>query len=261
MKTNPVLEVENLSVEFGGVKALNQLSFSVQAGEVFTVVGPNGAGKSTLFNVISRFYQPSHGRVLVSGRDLARITAEGVAALGVARSFQNIELFEHATVLQNLLLGRHRHHKGYWWSDLFFLPATRAAEMAHRAAVEKVIDFLDLQSYRDKMILGLPYGVRKIVELGRALAMEPMLLLLDEPASGLSPEETQELGYWIEDLQKEWGVTVLMIEHDMLLVNQVSTRVLAIDHGAFLALGTPAEVAQNPEVIAAYLGEQVESVV
>ena len=249
-----LLEIKNATQKFGGVIAVNDVSLSVETGEVFALVGPNGAGKSTVFNLLSRFYTPVQGSITFDGQDLLKLPPDQVSSLGIARTFQNIELFEQATVLQNLLVGRHRHRKTNLLSEIIFTAGVRQEERKHRDAVEQVIDFLDLQAYRDKLISGLPYGVRKVVELGRALATQPKLLLLDEPASGLSVEETQDMAFWIEDIQKQMGITVLMVEHDMGLVSAVSNRVLALSDGKELATGTPAEVQSHPAVIEAYLG-------
>jgi len=254
-----LLQVESLSIAFGGVKAVDNVSFSVEPGEIFTIVGPNGAGKSTIFNLISRLYQPSSGRITFDGQDITALPAHEVASRGIARTFQNIELFDHSTVLQNLLIGRHSRGQTRWYEDILFLPKVRRAEREHRRIAEEVIDFLELAAYRDKLIAGLPYGIRKLVEIARALASEPRLILLDEPASGLSVEETVDMAWWIEDMQKDLGLTVLMVEHDMSLVSRVSNRVLAMAEGKPLALGSAAEVQAHPKVIEAYLGRQEAS--
>jgi branched-chain amino acid transport system ATP-binding protein len=247
-------QVENLAINFGGIRAVDDVSFTVQKGEVFTIIGPNGAGKTTIFNLVSRIYEPSAGRLLFEGRDITATPPHRIAELGIARTFQNIELFEHATLLQNLLLARHVHRKTGFFSELLFLPSVQRLEVEHREAVEKVIEFLDLQQYRDTLVVNLPYGVRKIAELARALCTDPKLLLLDEPSSGLNVEETDDMAFWIEDIKKLLGISVLMVEHNMKLVATVSDRVLALNYGRPLATGTPLEVQSNPEVIRAYLG-------
>ena len=249
-----MLEFDKVTLKFGGVIAVDEVSFDVEEGEVFALVGPNGAGKSTVFNLISRFHDPFEGDIRFNGESLLSHPAHDIARLGIARTFQNIELFEQATVLQNLLVGRHRHRKSNMVTEVLFSPFVRGEERRHREAVEKIIDFLDLQAYRDQFISGLPYGVRKVVEMGRALTVEPRLLLLDEPASGLSMEETRDVAFWIEDIKKQMGATVLMVEHDMHLVSSVSDRVLALADGRTLALGTPVEVQSHPAVIEAYIG-------
>jgi branched-chain amino acid transport system ATP-binding protein len=245
---------ENLSLHFGGLKAVNGVSFAAEKGEILSIIGPNGAGKSTIFNLISRIYRPTSGKIFFEDQDITEQPAYDIAGLGIARTFQNIELFENATVLSNLLVGRHRHCTTQLWQELLFLPSVRANEKVHRRRVEKVIEFLDLEPYRDKQIAGLPYGVRKVIELARALCSEPRLILLDEPSSGLNVEETDDMSFWIRDMRTELGITVLMVEHDMSLVNRVSDRVIALNSGRVLAMGTPAQVQQHPDVVAAYLG-------
>ena len=256
--TAPLLQARSLSVRFGGVLAVNEVSFDVQPGEVFTLIGPNGAGKTTVFNLISRIYTPTSGTISYTGAHgpltLTDMPPHQVAGAGIARTFQNIELFEHATVLHNLLIGCHTHRRSSPWQDILFTHRVREAELRAREQAEKVIDFLDLQHYRDTLVAGLPYGVRKVVELGRALCTQPELLFLDEPASGLNPEETRDLAFWIDDIRTELGITVVMVEHDMSLVSAVADRVVCMAQGRVLSEGTPTQVQSDPQVIAAYLG-------
>jgi len=249
-----VLSADQLTIRFGGLTAVDTVSFDVREREVYTIVGPNGAGKTTIFNMISRIYDPTDGRITFFGDDITDVPAHKVAGIGIARTFQNIELFEHASVLHNLLVGRHCKSHNNVFQELAFLPSVRKAELDHREKVEEVIDFLDLQPYRDQYIANLPYGVRKVVELGRALCTEPKLLLLDEPASGLNVEETENVAFWIDDIKNDLGITILMVEHDMSLVSEVSDRVLAMNDGKVIAEGTSSEVQSHPEVLRAYLG-------
>lgn len=249
-----LLSMRQMSLSFGGVHAVEDVSFDVRRGEVFSIIGPNGAGKTTLFNLISRLYDADEGQLFFENEDITRVPAHRIAELGIARTFQNTELFEHETVLRNLLIGRHVHRKTSVLAEMLFLPSVRRQELAFRAAVEDVIDLLDLRHYRDQLIGNLPYGVRKMVEVGRALCTNPKLLLLDEPSSGLNPEETQDLSFWLEDINEALGITVVMVEHDMNLVLQTSHRVMALADGHFLAVGTPREIQDRPEVVRAYLG-------
>ena len=244
----------DISINFGGIRAVDGVNFEVREGEVFTIIGPNGAGKTTIFNLVSRIYEVSSGQLIYLDQDITRVPPHQIAKLGIARTFQNIELFQYATVLHNLLLGRHAHRESKLWEEVLFLPKVRRMELAHRERVEEIIDFLDLQQYRDALIVNLPYGVRKVVELARALCTEPKLLLLDEPSSGLNVEETQDMAFWIQDIKNDLGITVLMVEHDMSLVSEVSDRVLALNYGRVLAEGTAREVQSHPDVIKAYLG-------
>lgn len=250
-----LLRAEKISVHFGGVKAVQEVSFAVERGEVFSIVGPNGAGKTTIFNLISRIYDCTHGQVFFDNEDITTVPTHKIAELGIARTFQNTELFEQESVLSNLLIGCHVHRRTNLVSELLFLPAVRRQELAFRKTVEDVIELLDLQSYRDQIIGNLPYGVRKMVEIARALCLQPRLLLLDEPSSGLNPEETDDLSFWLEDINQELGITVIMVEHDMNLVSQASDRVLALADGQLVTIGAPAEVQNHPEVLRAYLGD------
>jgi len=249
-----LFRAEDIAIRFGGIRAVDAVSFDVQPGEVFSIIVPNGAGKTTIFNLISRIYAPTSGRLLFQDQDITNVPPYRIAGLGIARTFQNIELFANATLLQNLLIGRHCHSTVGVLSELVFTPAVRREELKHREKAEEVIAFLGLERYRDTLIANLPYGVRKVVELGRALCIEPKLLLLDEPSSGLNVEETEGMGFWIEDIKKDLGVTVIMVEHDMNLVRMVSDRVMALNYGKVIALGTPDEVQNHPEVVRAYIG-------
>jgi branched-chain amino acid transport system ATP-binding protein len=248
------LVVRNLSIEFGGVHAVEDVSFEVEPGEVFAIIGPNGAGKSTIFNLISRLYEPTAGSIHYGETDLLGLPAHRIVEAGIGRTFQNIELFEHATVLENLLVGRHCRMRRNPLSHFLFWPGVRRKEIEHRKKVEDIIDLMEIEQYRDERIADLPYGARKNVELARALCTEPSLLLLDEPASGLNNEETDDVSFWLEDIKHDLGVTLVMVEHDMNLVGRVADRVMAINDGRLLAIGTPAEIRNNAEVQRAYLG-------
>jgi branched-chain amino acid transport system ATP-binding protein len=251
-----MLSVQDLTIKWGGVTAVKDLSFEVMPKEIFSIIGPNGAGKTTTLNMISRLYDPTGGSIKLNGEDITRRGAHEVAGMGMARTFQNIELFEHASVLDNLLMGRHAVSRGSLLGDLLFTRSAWQRERDNRRVAEEVIDFLEIERYRNMTVAGLPYGVRKQVELARALCMRPKLLLLDEPCSGLNPEERRDMTFWIQDLRNLLGMTVILIEHDMSVVAKVSDRVLALNYGEVMALGTPAQVQCNPQVIKAYLGDQ-----
>jgi branched-chain amino acid transport system ATP-binding protein len=252
-------KLENLGISFGGLKAVNDVSFSVEKNSIFSIIGPNGSGKTTIFNMISGIYQPNSGRIVCDGEDLVGLTPDRIARRGVARTFQNIELFSNATVMDNLLLGRHIHMKtGVFTGAFLWGRRSKAAreEILNREIVEKIIDFLDLQSVRDQYVASLPYGKRKLVELGRALALEPKILLLDEPSAGMNTEEKQDLNIWIKDIQTDYQVTILLIEHDMNMIMGISDRIFAMSQGEKIVEGSPKEVQSHPEVIRAYLGEE-----
>lgn len=250
-----LLSAKELYLSFGGVHAVDNVSFTVEEGEVFSIIGPNGAGKTTLFNLISRIYDANSGSIEFANQDITRAPTHSIAEQGIARTFQNTELFEQETVLRNLLIGQHVHRKTHFLAELLFLPSVRKQELAFRRDVEDVIELLDLQHYRHQVIANLPYGVRKMVEVARALCIKPRLLLLDEPSSGLNPEETSDLSFQIEDINEELGTTIIMVEHDMNLVSQTSSRVMALADGKLVAIGSPSEIQQHPDVLKAYLGE------
>jgi branched-chain amino acid transport system ATP-binding protein len=251
-----IFTAEALNLSFGGVHAVRDVSFQVEQGEIFSIIGPNGAGKTTVLNLISRLYDvEGDGRLLFDGADITRIATSEVASRGIARTFQNTELFEHETVLKNLLIGRHVHRRTGLLSELFFTRSVAQQELAFRKAAEDVIDLLDLQSYRDQVIANLPYGIRKMVEVARALCIEPKLLLLDEPSSGLNPEETEDVEFWMEDINEQFGATIIMVEHDMNLVSRTSSRVMAMADGTVLAIGQSSDIQNHPDVLRAYLGD------
>jgi branched-chain amino acid transport system ATP-binding protein len=250
--------IEHLNISFGGLTAVDKVSLKVTPGTIFSIIGPNGAGKTTIFNCISGLYRPDSGQIIFKGENITNHKPYRIAEKGIARTFQNIELFSRMTTMENLMLGRHIHMKtGVWSGSTFFRRGSKAAqeEIRHRERVERIIDLLDLQSARNQFVGGLPYGMQKLIELGRALALEPELLLLDEPSAGMNSEERQDLIFWIKDIQDELGVTILLIEHDMRMVMDISDRILVINFGKSITEGSPEEVQQHPEVLKAYLGE------
>ncbi|MCZ7525501.1 MAG: ABC transporter ATP-binding protein [Acidimicrobiia bacterium] len=253
-RDQPILEVEDLTLDFAGVRALDGVSFSVEPGELFAVIGPNGAGKTSVFNCISGVYRPTRGRVRFDGRDVTGMRPYRIAALGVARTFQNVEVFPTMTVVENLLLGRYHHMRSGVLSGAAWWGRASAEEVRNRHRVEEIIDFLEIEHLRHHRVGALPIGLQKRVELGRALAMEPTLLLLDEPVAGMNQEETEDTVRFVIDVNEELGISIVLVEHDMGVVMEISNRVLVLDFGARIALGPPAEVARDPAVLAAYLG-------
>ena len=252
------LQVNNVSLHFGAVTALDRVSLEVEPGEIFSIIGPNGAGKTSLLNVISRIYQPSGGQVIFEGKDITRLPRHKIVRLGIARTFQNIALFKGLSVLDNVMLGRHVHMRtGLWDAALYVGPAARA-EARHRRFCDEVIDFLGLMPYRNQIVGALPYGVQKRVELARALAAEPKLLLLDEPMAGMTVEEKEEMVAAVLDTNEEQGVTMVLIEHDMGVVMDISQDIVVLDFGKKIAEGPPDLVRRDPHVIRAYLGEEDE---
>jgi branched-chain amino acid transport system ATP-binding protein len=254
--TTPVLDVRAISKRFGGVKAVNNVSLNVMPGEIVSLIGPNGAGKTTTFNLISGVLPPSEGRIFLHGKDTTGMKPSEFARAGIGRTFQNLALFRQGTVVENLLVGRHIHFNYSLLESLAFWGRPRREEIAAREKVEQVIEFLEIEELRDKPVSQLAYGQQKRVELGRALACEPSLLLLDEIVAGMNREEKEDIARFTLDIRDEFGIAVLMIEHDMQVVMDLSDRVYVLDFGQLIAQGTPAQVAADPMVLQAYLGEE-----
>jgi len=253
-RREPLLQVDDITVRFGAVQALADVSVDIFRGEIVAIIGPNGAGKTTLINVISGFYHPQQGRILFEGKDRTQLKPYDVAALGVARTFQNVALFKGMTVLDNIMTGRLLKMRGHFLLDAIYWGPAKRQELVHRAAVERVIDFLEIQAIRKTPAGRLPYGLQKRVELARALAAEPKLLLLDEPMAGMNVEEKEDMSRFILDVHDEFGTTIALIEHDMSVVMDISDRVVALDYGRKIADGTPDAVRKDQVVIDAYLG-------
>ncbi len=247
-----LLKVDKLTVQFGGIKALTAIDFEMEEKEILAIIGPNGAGKTTLFNCVSGVYHPTSGEILFAGESLLGLSPDRIAQRGIGRTFQNIRLFNNMSVLDNLMLGR---HMKFQRNILQAFLRIRKEELLHREKVEEIIDFLDLAAYRQARVIDCPYGVQKRVELGRAIVMEPKLLLLDEPVAGLTVEEKNRVAYLVTEMRGRFGFGILLIEHDLRIVSRLADRMVVLNFGQKLAEGNPAEVQRNPEVIRAYVGE------
>ncbi|MGQ9909355.1 MAG: ABC transporter ATP-binding protein [Candidatus Flexifilum sp.] len=251
------LQIDDITLSFGGIRALRNVSFNVQPGEIFAVIGPNGAGKTSLINSINGFYRPQSGRIWFEGRDISDLPPYRRAALGISRTFQNIALYTNATTLDNLMAARHIHMRSNLLTGALFYGPARHEEVVHRRRVEEIIDFLEMEAIRKTIVGNLSYGLRKRVELGRALALEPTLLLLDEPMAGMNVEEKEDMARFILDIHERQGMTIVLIEHDMGLVMDISHRVVVLDFGEKIGEGTPDEIRKDERVIKAYLGQEV----
>ena len=249
-----MVALEGVTLAFEGVVAVDDVSLEVPSGQLFAIIGPNGAGKTSCFNLMSGVYRPGVGNVTVMGQDVAALQPHEVARLGVARTFQNVELFPMLTTLENLLVGRHIHYRSSWWRDGLWKGRGRAEEVRHRRRVEEIMEFLHLEPYRDRPASILPYGVQKRIELGRALVMDPRLLLLDEPAAGMNQEETEDVARYILDIKEELGITQILVEHDMGVVMDLADEIAVLDFGRKIAHGRPEVVQHDPAVVRAYLG-------